>query len=67
MILTIRRWRADDDEPDTPGTMSGSLNDLTMYDDPPDDGLVGPDGRPIERPAPVRKRMGFLPPSECRE
>ncbi len=57
----VRRWQAEDGDEPLFGPMSGSLNDLTMYDDPPDDGLVMPDGTPIPRPEPKRRPFGFQP------
>jgi len=66
--IHVRRWHALEEDAELVfGPMSGSVADLTLYEEPEDDGLVMPDGTPIPRPEPPRKRMGFLPPDACGE
>lgn len=66
--IHVRRWRSDDEDWfEGPGLLTGTLADLTMYDEPADDGLVMPDGSPIPRQEPKRRPMGFLPPDRSVE
>lgn len=63
----VRRYRADeaDDNPDAPGTLSGTISDLTAQDEDEDTGLVDLHGQPVLRKLPARRPIGFRPPGEC--
>lgn len=63
--LHVRRYRADDDDPELVfGPYTGSVQDLNPEPES-DDGLVDVNGNPLPRTPPVRRPLGFRPPSEC--
>lgn len=67
MIAAIRRYRADDDAPETIAGYLGGLADLTSDLEDDDTGLVDVTGTPIRRPSPPARKLGFQPDRACRE